>query len=241
VKQNHTIKFGWEWRLDQYPTLQITGTNGFYTFGGGTTQSALDGQTLSQGTTGFALADFLLGNVSAVSLAVPADFRTQKYQTALFAQDTWKVTRRLTLDYGLRWDYGTYSAEQYGRNANFDPNIPNASAAGHPGGAIFEATCGCKFSKNYPYAFGPRIGVAYQINSKTVLRAGFGIVYNRTSSNAGAATTTASGGSVGFGQWLFQLKDGIPANVRPQWPVFESNVGADEQFRGGGPRVARSQ
>jgi hypothetical protein len=48
---------------------------------------------------------------------------------------------------------------------------------GHPGASIYEATCNCQFVQNYKYGIGPRIGVAYQINAKTVLRAGWGLVY----------------------------------------------------------------
>src|SRR5262252_2473332 len=86
------------------------------------------------GSTGFGFADFLLGNVNAVTLAQPADFRTQKQQYGIYLQDSWKFRRKLTFDYGLRWDYGTYAKEQYGRNANFSATVPNPSAGGHPGG-----------------------------------------------------------------------------------------------------------
>ncbi len=225
VKGSHSYKIGGEWRYEQYPVNQFSGTNGSYTFGGGTVQPALQGFTTSQGSTGFPFADLLMGNVSAVSLSVPADFRTQKTQIALFVQDSWKIMRKLTLDYGLRWDFGTYAKEEYGRVANFDFNVPNASAGGHPGGNIFEATCNCQFASNYPYAIGPRLGFAYQIDRKTVFRGGWGVVYSPVSVVSGSAVTSATGQNVSFGQYLFQLQNGIPSNVQPQWPVFQSNVG----------------
>ena len=59
--------------------------------------------TLSQGNTGFGYANFILGGVQNVTLAVPVVYRTNKHHLSFFAQDSWKVTRRLTLDYGLRW------------------------------------------------------------------------------------------------------------------------------------------
>jgi hypothetical protein len=96
------------------------------------------------------------------------------------------VTRKLTLDYGLRYDYQTYLREQYGRWANFSPAVANPSAGGLPGGVIYEGSsgpgrCNCDFASIYPYAFGPRIGLAYQMMPKTVLRIGAGISYGKTS------------------------------------------------------------
>src|SRR5690606_10510908 len=108
---------------------------------------------------GFEFASFLLGQLSGSTLARPLVAGTSKEQWALFAQDTWKVTRKLTLDYGVRWDLGTYAREHYGRFGNFSPFVANPSAGGHPGGQIYEATCNCTFADNYPYAIGPRLGV----------------------------------------------------------------------------------
>ena len=231
VKGNHSYKFGAEYRLEKYPAYGFTGISGNYSFNGAPTvqnstiQTALQGLVVSQGTTGFAFASFLLGQVNGVNLATPIASGTSKSQFSVFAQDSWKVTRKLTLDYGLRWDYGTYAKEHYGRNGNLNLNIPNASAGGHPGGLVYEATCNCNFAKNYPLAFGPRVGMAYQINPKTVLRAGFGVVYNSTGLASGSTTNDTNGGTPGFGQWLFNLKDGIPSNVKPVFPAFDSNVG----------------
>ena len=81
-----------------------------------------------------------------------------KSQFGLFAQDTWKVTRKFTLDYGLRYDYSTYPKEQYGRIPTLSPTTPDPSAGDRLGAAIYEANCNCSFAKNYPLAFGPRAG-----------------------------------------------------------------------------------
>ena len=232
VKRNHSFKLGAEWRYEQYPSDQFTGTNGQYTFGGGTVQPALQGFTTSQGSTGFPFADFLMGNVSLVGLLPCRDYSIRKIQVAMFVQDTWKLTRKLTLDYGIRWDYGTYGKEQYGRVANFDPNVLNPSAGNHPGGNIFEATCGCQFAQNYPFAVGPRFGFAYQIDRKTVFRGGFGVVYAPTSlSLAGAPVTSVTSSALPLGQYFFQLQNGIPSSIKPSWPSFLPNVGyADYRF-----------
>jgi outer membrane receptor protein involved in Fe transport len=107
-----------------------------------TAQSSLSGTTISNGFTGFGLASFLLGCVSsAISSAIAA--MTENYPSAAYVQDSWKVTRKLTVDYGLRWDYGTYYGtyhhEQFGRYASFSPMVANPSAGGELGGQIFQS------------------------------------------------------------------------------------------------------
>ena len=227
VRSNHTIKGGAEWRLEMYPVAQLTNAAGSYNFSGNgaTVQTALQGVNLSQGSTGFGYANFFLGGATAVTLAQPAYYRTSKQQWGIYLQDTWKLTRKLTVDYGVRWDYGTYSREDHGRNGNLNLFVPNASAGGHPGGVVFEANCNCSFAANYAYSIGPRFGFAYQLNQKTVFRGGFGVVYTPTGNFAGSVTNSAASGTLGFGDTLFQLKDGIPSSINPQWPVYLSNVG----------------
>jgi hypothetical protein len=131
----------------------------------------------------------------------------------------------LTLDYGLRWDYGTYAREQYGRYSSFAVGVPNPSAGGRRGGRQYEAVCKCNFANNYPYAIGPRLGVAYQLNTKTVLRGGFGVVFNTSDTASGGQVNSASAGTPGVGQIAGLFKDGIPSEVRPAWPTFEPNAG----------------
>lgn len=228
VTGGHTYKFGLDYRLEKYPNYVLTNTNGTYTFAENMTeQPSLLGVATNQGFDGFQFASFLLGGMSANSQNAPIALSNIKSQTALFAQDTWKVTRKLTLDYGIRWDYGTYSAEQYGRNGSIGLAVPNASAAGRLGATQFEATCKCNFAANYPYAIGPRLGVGYQLNQKTVLRAAFGVVYNATSTAVGSSSNSAASNAFpgNSGQTTGLFRDGMPASVRAVWPSFDANVG----------------
>jgi hypothetical protein len=226
VQGNHTFKFGSEWRLEKYPVRSFANVSGQYTMNANATlQTAFNGFTASQGSMGFPFASFLLGGLSGVSLGAPTNSSYSKQQWGLFAQDTWKITRKLTLDYGVRWDYGSYAKEQYGRFSNFDLLTPNPSASGHPGAAIYEASCNCQFANAYPLAIGPRIGIAYQINDKTVLRGGFGVVYTATGQTTGGTSAGSDAGTPGYGQLVGSLKDGIPAGVNPVWPNFSPSVG----------------
>jgi len=160
----------------------------------------------------------MMGQATGGTLSVPTALKTGNAQWGLFLQDTWKVTRKLTFDYGLRWDYGTYSKEQYGRNGILDLNIPNPNAGGHPGAQKFEANCGCSFMSNYPYQIGPRVGIAYQINRKTVFRGGAGVVYQGVGLISGSASNSASAGTPAFDEKLYQFSGGMPTNVQPKWP-----------------------
>ncbi len=228
VSGSHTYKFGVDYRIEKFPNIILGGANGTYTFGANMTeQPSLQGITTNQGFDGFEFASFLLGGMSANNLVAPINLSNNKSQTGLYAQDTWKVSRKLTVDYGLRWDLGTYAAESYGRNGSIGLAVPNPSASGRPGGMQFEQICKCNFAKNYPYAYGPRLGAAYQINSKTVLRAGLGLVYNSTSTSSGSSTASANSGALpgNSGQITGLFRDGMPASVIAVWPSFNAGVG----------------
>jgi hypothetical protein len=227
VKDNHTYKFGTEMRIEGIPTTLYSSTNGVYNFSNiETTLPSTQGQALQGGTVGFPYASFMLGRVDQARVAYPPILRLGKSMWGFFAQDTWKVSRKLTVDYGVRYDWGSYLREQYGRIPNFSPTVANPSAGGRLGAVAFEGDgqgrCNCSFAKNYPWAFGPRLGVAYQINSKTVFRAGWGIVYNGTPDNNGATANIPVPVDVNapsYGEPVMVLKDGVP--FAPQaWPDF---------------------
>src|SRR5207253_9620370 len=158
-------------------------------------------------------------------------------------QDSWKVARKLTLDIGLRYDYSSYLKEQYGRTPNLDPNAPNPSAGGHLGAVQYEATCKCSFAKNYPWGFGPRFGVAYRFIEKTVLRAGFGIVYTGTPqynlTGGAAAASNPIGPNPDSGREIMTLAGGVPlTRAQIAWPNFNPGyypINASVNPVGGGP------
>ncbi|MEO8097095.1 MAG: TonB-dependent receptor [Acidobacteriota bacterium] len=224
VRDNHTFKIGGEWRIDGNPELSyaqppwhVGGVFGFTA--SATNQPALEDVAITRGSTGFSYASFLLGRSTSFGIGAPAAYRQGRQQWATFIQDTWKVTRKLTLDYGIRYDWGGYVRDTYGRIASFGANLANVNAGGHPGGVIYEATCGCRLAANYPYSLGPRASIAYQINNRTVLRAGFGIVYNTTTVAASSPLSYQLADNPAFGQAQnFTLQDGVPASFNPQFP-----------------------
>ncbi len=234
IRGNHSLKAGTDMYWSAVPQIAYSSTMGNYTFSPNeTAMPYLVGQTLQGGSLGFNYASFLLGDVDSYNIAAVADYRQAKKQLGFYVQDSWKVTRKLTVDYGVRYDYGTYYQEEHGRAVDFSPTTPNPNAGGAPGAFLFEGSgpgkCNCQFAKNYPWAFGPRVGGAYSIDDKTVIRVGWGLIYGSTSVNplgintAGIVNTNAVG-SPGLGTPAMTLAGGIPANDIPTWPVFNPGV-----------------
>src|SRR5262245_58966624 len=229
VKNNHSYKFGSEFRTEGYPPRVRGNTSGSYNFSAAQTGQPFQTTAVGGANVGFAYASFLLGQVNEVSISNPTFPRLGKNQLGIYFQDSWKVTRTLTLDYGLRYDYSTYLREQYGRAPQFSPTTIHPTL-GIPGAAIYDGDgpgrCNCDIARNYPYAFGPRFGMAYQIAPKTVFRIGIGVVYGGTAVNnnaaGGLASSTASS-TAAFGQSITTLATGIPVSFRPRpWPTYDS-------------------
>ena len=226
VHGNHTTKAGGEMVLEGFPTFNKTYANAWMIFG--QSQSGLpttNGVVLSA-QPGFNYASFLLGGVNNGFIGIPSKSRLGNKALSGFVQDTWKVTRKLSLDYGLRYDFQTYLKEQYGRIAYFSPDAINPGAGGRKGGVAFEGDapghCQCNIAKNYPYAFAPRFGVAYSFNDKTVIRGGIGISYYRTAMNGFNSLSTGSQNiyqTSSPGDPAYTLRDGLPYKIT--WPNLD--------------------
>lgn len=122
-------------------------------------------------STGWEQADLLIGFVCNYQIGPPfGSVGTRNWENALFAQDDWRVTRKLTLNLGLRYDYFTNPTEMYGRQANFDLQTRRLILAGDSGASLVET------DKNN---FGPRAGFAYDIggDGRSVIRGGYGLFY----------------------------------------------------------------
>ena len=185
VRGNHTFKAGGELLVEGFPQFSYARANGGFNFSNIETSNPWEqGNVSAPFQTGFPYASFLLGQADSITHSAITDSRLGNHAIGLFIQDTWKITRKLTLDYGLRYDYVTLLKEQYGRMQSAGFQTPNPVVGNRLGGVTYEATCHCSFNHNYPYALGPRLGVAYQITPKTVFRAGAGISYGTSPNNA---------------------------------------------------------
>lgn len=225
VHNNHTYKFGGEVMVDGYQMFNETYTMGWFNYSPNETGlPALNGVSLAS-TVGFSYASFLMGRVDNGIDAVPAVTHMGAHSLSGFAQDSWKVTRRLTIDYGLRYDFSTYLRDGNGYYGIFSPSTPNPNAGGRLGAIIFEGygggRCNCNFSKNYPWAFGPRFGLAYQVTSKTVLRIGAGVSYFKTDDNnlGFSAGSEYLYQTASYGDPAFQMANGVPYKIT--FPNFD--------------------
>lgn len=232
VKGNHTYKLGASALFEGIQSLNESRADGQFNFAAAQTS---DPWQVTQpfanfASSGFPYASFLLGQTSSASSAAPADVRLGMHSYGIYLQDSWKVTRKLTLEYGIRWDYASLWKEQYGRMQSAAFDQPNSLIGGRLGTVEYEATCHCNFANAYPYGIGPHIGVAYQITPKTVFRAGGAISYAATSDQAGLNSSAGdfySISSPGYGLSAPLLKYGDPlgpgnqyGNPVVHWPNF---------------------
>src|SRR5216684_4370404 len=236
VYGHHTFTFGGEWRAVQGNIHQHTNESGTYDFGRATT-------SLSGGDTGSPVAGFLLGAVSggSVDRRTVSAWYPRQIVWAFHGNDSWKITPKLTVNYGLRWDYYSPSREKFNHLSFFDPKGSNPGAGGLPGRLAFAGTgaaCGSAcFGGDFPEdswkkGFAPRFGVAYSWDSKTVVRAGYGIFFAQAFYPGWGGGMSLDGFNLNqaFGTSLdpttrqadpsFYLDTGVPAP--PQSPPFIS-------------------
>jgi hypothetical protein len=196
IRGKHTIQVGaqYELGLDNYYQTNIA--SGAFGFGGNWTTPLAVGKG-GTSNSNFAFADFLLGlsqnygtfvNQTEGVAQVPAQTKGRQTYRALYANDTWHVTSKLSLNLGLRYELqGTWS-EAYNRLTYWDPLATNATVTGCggakgdscPGDVFLVKTGRNSTANNAPLdkkAFSPRLGFAYGLDQKTVIRAGYGIFF----------------------------------------------------------------
>jgi hypothetical protein len=189
IRGNHSFKLGADMRWQQTNGADSAGQQGLFAFSPNETAFPT---AAGRAVSGDAFASFLLGavdNASYNGLYVVPGLRYQ--YKALFVQDDWKVSRRLTLNLGLRWDLFTPRHEHNNNISGFDPSLPNPGAGNLLGAIRFlgdgagRDNSRTSFADTYYKALGPRVGFAYQLTGRTVLRGGYGISYGQGNANAG--------------------------------------------------------
>lgn len=178
----HSLKFGGDVRNIHFNEGQNSTPDGNFTFNRAFTQGPNAAQ--ASATSGFSLASFMLGYPASGSIIQLARVSTQGYYFAAWIQDDWRINQQLTVNVGLRWEIDTGDYEKYNRLAYFQPNAPSplAALAGLPNlkgdlGWIGQGNPSHQQATDFT-GIGPRLGIAYSLNNKTVIRGGAGIFYH---------------------------------------------------------------
>jgi hypothetical protein len=273
-KGSHALKFGGEYRPIRFPFFQVPYPHGEMNFSNNETalpsnQSDKGAAGAKAGTfsgdTGDPFASFLLGSLNGGQISTTNFISSTRKAWAFYAQDDWKVTPKLTLQLGVRYELWTPIGEQFGRQSNFNydkltldiPKGPNQDAPLPPNfntpytfnGITFPALFpGVKVSRGQvdqylipwdKHDIGPRIGIAWNVRPKTVIRAAFGIFYGGEEQQGGNPNRGESApfnespqlnrpsGVNGFdpnpffanGNWTNGIATGFPVNVFTTQPV----------------------
>jgi Carboxypeptidase regulatory-like domain/TonB-dependent Receptor Plug Domain/TonB dependent receptor len=216
----HALKIGAEYRQGANDEIRDRGSAGNFTISPLITD--LPG---SPGTTGNSLAGFLLGQVNAASIQISDKIPSRASYMAFYVQDDWRVSDRLTINAGLRWEV-EFPRRVVGNKMNsFDPLAINP-VSGTPGVVTFAGVDGTPvraFQTDWN-KLGPRLGFAYRLPGahETVIRGGAGVFYGPTVSNtigdvAALGFSTAASYSVAQAetQSAFVLQAGFPQVARP--------------------------
>src|SRR3954470_2687134 len=218
IKGAHTIKFGGMYQKGQYNGFGrqcVQGCADFSFIGtgpAGATNQALGGN---------AFASFLLGWATNGQIDTVRYIGQNWPYFAGYVQDDWRVTPRLTLNIGLRWETTLPPTEEQDRWSDFSPTRPNPGADGRLGALIYAGSGQGRegsrtLADSWFGGFGPRLGAAYNLNNKTVIRASFARSFSQVTTTTGSThqkgftqTTGFQNTSNGLSPSLL-LKDGLP-------------------------------
>ena len=242
TKGKHSFKTGYSYIKMQQNDGGFGRQSGYLTFNcGGTSLPGTwysDGCAAGSGNPGFGAASFLLGLVTSGEADVYAATNADRIGShAVYFQDDFKVSPKLTLNMGLRWDFLRPTVSAHNQMSWMDPNATNPQY-NIKGAVVFASDDRRTGAEEYKKAFGPRFGLAYAISDKTVLRSSYGILYSTTGAHRshrgggylqgfnsvnllGADASTGSPGLVP----AFTLSAGWPSSRFPAPPFVSPSYG----------------
>jgi hypothetical protein len=172
IKGRHLMKFGFEYRTLGF-NYDNTGGALEYVFSNNTnapTDSAV------QSYVGYALANMMLGEVQSANREVTYTQDGRRKEISFFAQDDFRVSKRLTVNADLRWELTRPLHVIGGKWSNFDTNVSNSLFGNIPGTIVWLNHSNDSFETNIDWhQIGPKIGGSYQVNKKMIARASFGV------------------------------------------------------------------
>ena len=235
IRGAHSLKIGYEGRLIRVPNWEARSA-GTFNFAAGFTQGPDPNRASS--TAGNSIASLLLGTGTSGNTLIQAwkNVASQSYYHAGYIQDDWRVTAKLTLNLGLRYDLETPRTERYNRMNYFEPSAPSPLARSVPqfpdlrGGVVFVGVDGRSRHQYHWDAnnFAPRFGLAYQLTRRTVIRSAYAHIFGPSPQQAHGTV-----GPMGFrteNLWVTTLDGITPYNVlaNPYPQGFKPPPGAAE-------------
>ncbi len=218
LRDNHTLKAGFEGRMLRVNVWEARSAG---TFNFRTNETQGPNPNTASSTAGFGFASFLLGTGQPNDVLIQnwKNVAANSFYWAGYAQDDWRVNSKLTLNLGLRYDLDVPRTERYNRMNYFDPVAPSPLAQQIPGlpnlkgGVVFVGVDG---HSRYQYNWdtnniAPRLGMSYQVNQKTVVRAGYGHIFGP--SNQGAQGTVGPFGFRTENLWVTTIDGITPLNT----------------------------
>jgi hypothetical protein len=205
IHGKHELKFGFEGRLHQQNYIQTNAPLGYFNFNSlGSSQCPDPDITVcgGDGMASFMMGELIGGPGTSSYYEIQFEPASENFQYAGFAQDNWKVSPKLTLNLGLRYDVSLPRTERHNRMNWFDPNVVSPlSVPGlgtlHGGEVFDSASVRSDWLTDWK-DFQPRLGFAYMLGGKTVIRGGYGIYFSQSRSGANGLL---SYGSEGFNQY----------------------------------------
>ena len=193
LRGNHSLKAGYDYMFQYFNIFRPERPSGVYDFGRAFTQGP--NPTVSSATAGHGLATLLLGAPTGGSFSDDPSLAASQLYYASYLQDDWKVSRRLTVNLGVRWEYQAPWTDRFNQLGYFDPTAIDPLTK-RPGVLRFTGRDGnprhqTDADRNN---IAPRIGLAWQLPARTVLRAGYGLFYFPGSGGVGAGASDLGSG-----------------------------------------------
>ena len=250
VKNKHTFKFGGMYQRNHYNGFGRQCIAGCVTFASKETGFPGDSNFTTGGGNPF--ASFLLGYVDSASVDTLRFIGQEWPYFAGYVQDDWRVSPKLNLNLGVRWETTLPPIEELDRWMDFSPTTPNPGANNIPGAVLFAGSgpgrVGTRsLSNGWCGGFGPHIGLAYSLNSKTVVRASYSRSFAVTTTvtgsthNSGFSTNPSYSSADNGVTPIFLLSGSFPAFPLP--PFVDPTVANGQTPRGSRtvrPRACRS-
>ena len=207
IKGKHAVTFGMQMQWLQENADAYDGPTSSLTLNWNANETAAVSGTSYTSSTGYSYASYMLGAVGSSGITLqPFSTLGGRFNTlSPYIQDDYKITPKLTLNLGMRWDYNPTYHEVQDRFSFLNPNISNpvtgnAGAlefAGSWGGSAVSCNCHTPVTE-YMKNFGPRVGFAYALNDKTTIRGAYALVYSHGGGTGGAGNTYNGPSQLGF-------------------------------------------